>query len=463
MSKKALLGLGFMLMVFGNVYCQHYPDFELLSYMERYDSLATDTTRTYNDFYKKFKYSPISKKPGYYVSFGADYRFQYYRDINEQWGDMPEDKDGYTKSRLLVHSSWHFGKYIRAFSQIQSSLVNGRANPIPLDENPLEIHQGFIDVNALQKQNLNIKFRVGRQEMVFGSQRLVTVREGVNNRLAFDGVHSILKFKNSIETNLFFTTEVKPKLGIFDDQFLNTETRFWGNYWSYTQHPSVMNVDVYYFGLDRANSVFNSIEGRERRHTVGARFWKSKGKWRFDNEFTYQFGSLASQSISAYAAAINTTYSFGFKSQPILGFRTDLVSGDQRKTDNQLNSFNPLFPRGGYYGFIPMVGPVNIIDLHPSFSINLLSKLNYYIEYNVFYRTSVNDGVYTPSGKLMYSDHNSPETYIGSMLYSNLVYQLNRNMVFTFEASWFKPGSYIKQVSAGKNGFTFDVQMQITL
>lgn len=79
------------------------------------------------------------------------------------------------------------------------------------------------------------------------------------------------------------------------------------------------------------------------------------------------------------------------KLKPEIGLKTELIRGDREYDDNKPETFNPLFPRGGYFGLAALIGPVNLIDIHPSLSfgfsdiysyLNILSAL---LLINVFF------------------------------------------------------------------------------
>ena len=83
----------------------------------------------HKNWYEKLKYAPMAKNGNAFISFGGDIRFQYFYLKNENWGDSPQDKDGFILSRWLVHADLHAGKHFRTFVQLQSSLANSRIDP----------------------------------------------------------------------------------------------------------------------------------------------------------------------------------------------------------------------------------------------------------------------------------------------------------------------------------------------
>jgi len=44
-------------------------------------------------------------------------------------------------------------------------------------------------------------------------------------------------------------------------------------------------------------------------------------------------------------------------------------SGDNNPNDKDLQTFNPLFPKGKYFGELSLLGPYNLINLHPSIGV----------------------------------------------------------------------------------------------
>ena len=102
--------------------------------------------------------------------------------------------------------------------QVQSSTADGKENTSPVDLNPLDLHQAFAEYSTFFKDAGNISFRLGRQELSYGSQRLVSVREGPNNRQAFDAAKMMLHYKNT-KADFFYSNYVIAKKDIFDDKF----------------------------------------------------------------------------------------------------------------------------------------------------------------------------------------------------------------------------------------------------
>ena len=110
------------------------------------------------------------------------------------------------------------------------------------------------------------------QELLFGSQRLVAVREGPNVRQSFDGGRLILT-SGATRVDVLLTVPVETNPGIFNDASDHTRL-FWG---IYAVGPLPLlpqgHSDLYYLGLDRKQARFDQGGGHELRHSVGTRLW----------------------------------------------------------------------------------------------------------------------------------------------------------------------------------------------
>ncbi|MCF0054763.1 alginate export family protein [Dyadobacter sp. CY356] len=424
-----------------------YVPLKMLRYDEDYSSLESDTT---DNFYHDLKFSPLSKSRQTYISFGGDVRFQYYHVINDDWGEQPDKNYGYVFSRYLGHADFHSGNHFRAFLELQSGMANAKASTTPADENPLDLHQAFFDVSVLPGQKKNLVFRMGRQELSYGSQRLISVREGPNNRQAFDGIKAMVSQAN-YKTDLLYTHYVASKKGVFDDGY-NKNIKLWGAYNVINKIPFLQNADVYYFGFDKKTNSYDDGKGKEMRHSIGTRIWGKDERWRYDLETIYQFGGFAGKSIRAWTASAHVDYVLDhLRFQPELGMKAEIISGDKRQGDDKLNTFNPLFPRGGYFGLAALIGPANLVDVHPSVNLNFTKKLSIDFDYDIFWRYSAQDGVYGPNAAMIYSSSEIAEKLIGHQYSMVTEYTTNAFLHFGCELTYFQTGKFLRQAGPGKN------------
>lgn len=429
-------------------FSQNRLAFRSLRYDEAYSASKIDSNANFMD---RIKFIPIGRDSSFALSVGGEIRLQYQYFKDENWGDTTNDRDGFLLNRALFHLDAKLGKHLRLFSQLQSSTEISRVNPNPLERNELDLHQLFADFHFGRESN-KIIFRIGRQELLYGSQRLVAVREGPNSRQSFDAAKIIWKSKIG-QTDAFYGQFVRNVFGSFNDR-MNPDMKFFGLYNVAKNVPIVQNLDLYYLGLNKDAATFNAVSGEENRHSVGTRVWCNDRDWKYDVEAVYQFGTIAGQTISAWTVSLHTSYTFSaMRFKPEIGFKTEVISGDRSTGDNKLQTFNPLFPRGSYFGLAALLGPSNLYDLHPSLEMQINDKLSAGVDYDLFWRFSKQDGIYQPNTELIYTSGDSPNRFIGAQLGASADYSIRKWLTVTIEATWFDSGAYLKDASAGKDIF----------
>jgi hypothetical protein len=189
------------------------------------------------------------------------------------------------------------------------------------------------------------------------------------------------------------------------------------------------------------------------RHSFGSRVWGTRLNWKYDAEGVYQFGSFARKEISAWTLSFNGSYQFKkVRYLPEIGLKTEMISGDATLDDERLQTFNPLFPRGAYFGLGALIGPANIWDVHPSLALSLIpEKLVGAIDYDIFWRYSRQDGIYSPAVNPIYWSNGISHRFIGHQATIDFTYTPHNHILIRAEGTWFKSGAYLKAAGAGKD------------
>ena len=121
------------------------------------------------------------------------------------------------------------------------------------------------------------------------------------------------------------------------------------------------------------------------------------GGFIYNIEAAYQFGKFGKGNISAWTGSVDIGYLFeNIKGKPTINLRNDYISGDSQKGDGKLQTFNPIYPKGGYFGFSPQIGPVNLIDIHPYATYNITDNMTAQADVVLNWRYSLQDGIYRP-------------------------------------------------------------------
>ncbi len=429
--------------------------FKLMRFDEDYSGLK-DSART---FYRKIKYTGLSNNGNAYISFGGAARMEYVDFNNEDWGRLGIGHNAFLLQRYDVHADLHLHERFRIFAQIRSAWETGRSNgPRPIDEDHLNIQNLFIDAAIINRKDQQLILRAGRQELDYGSGRLISVREGPNLRLYFDGA-KLMYSTSRWSIDGFAMMADTTYTGAFDNK-RGKQVNLWGLY-SKIIIPAFPNIDLYYIGIKRDRSSFEEGVNKELRHTAGTRIWRYGGGFIYNLEAAWQFGTFGSGLINAWTASVEAGYLFeDLPGKPAISLRNDYISGDRKKGDGDLQSFNPLYPKGGYFGFSPQIGPVNLIDLHPYATINIGKKILAQADVVLNWRYSLQDGIYRPSGGFNLAGSSSPERHIGTAYLASFVYSMNKFLSLNCGFQYFKTGAFIRDMTpTPKDGLFFNTRV----
>ena len=406
------------------------------------------------EFWDPIKY--VRLRPGrndWFLSMGGEAREVWEQIGNDNWGQQPF-MNGYFNERYMLYFDLHYGEHVRTFVELKSGLNSYRiGGPRPIDEKKLDFQAAFLELGAGDERN-SIKFRAGRHELEYGSGRLIDVREGPNVRLSFDG----FKVKAGVGSWQIDGFALRPDLdkpGFFDNA-PNHAVGFWGVY-SVRPLTKSTTLDAYYLGLDRKTASFNRGVGHEVRHTIGARLSRpiAEGNpgWDFDDEALWQFGSFGSANIRAWTVASETGYRFTTAPlKPRFSAKADISSGDDPKTNN-LGTFNPLFPKGNYFGVLATAGPgpINFIDVHPRAEATLPHSVTVSVDWIFQWRESLQDGVYSVPGFLIIPAGKSSARFVGHRPGAEVRWQANRHLWFQADYGIFYAGKFVRESPSGRN------------
>ena len=424
------------------------PAYALNRADEDYSYLADPARRT--DLWDPLKYIPLNPGGSWYLSLGGELRERYEYFNNPNWGKDPQD-NGYLLQRYFLHADLHMGDHARIFSQIQSSLEDGReGGPRPTDKDDLDLHQTFLDLKFDVAAG-GLTLRSGRQELAFGSQRIISVREGPNVRQSFDGFRLTYRGEG-MQIDGFATRPVETNRDIFDDKTDNSKA-LWG---VYGVLPLALlksaSIDLYYIGLDRDNAHFDQGTAHETRHSAGLRLWRTAAPIDYNFEAIYQWGSFGNGEIQAWTVASDTGYTLtSLPLRPRLGLRADIASGDKDPANPDLQTFNPLFPKGAYFSEAGLIGPANFIDLNPCLDLHLTENLTLIFDWDYFWRESTHDGLYNNAVALVQSGKTSSASYIGNMPQAQLLWNVDRHLSFVAIYGHFFAEDFLKETGPGKD------------
>jgi hypothetical protein len=261
-------------------------------------------------------------------------------------------------SRVRLYSNWKVNDLFRVYVEgihAEATDDGGDYFPRVIEQNRGDFLNLFLDLQLTD----NLVARVGRQELLYGNQRLVSPLDWANTRRTFDGVR-LLYQSEDWKTDIFYTAFVPVKLDELDEA--DSDQPFYGFYSTYSGFEK-FSVDGYYLGYDNKN-VGGAPNNDFSLHTTGLRLYGAMGNWLWEFEGGPQFGRQSGLQLD-HAAGFATA-GLGRKMDDLVGgsaiwFYYDYASGESLVPGQDYNAFNQLFPLAHkYFGFIDAVQRSNI-------------------------------------------------------------------------------------------------------
>jgi hypothetical protein len=408
------------------------------------------------DFWDPLKYIRLERsRDDLSLGLGGEVRQWIEGYQNELWGATGYATNVYWLQRYMLNGDLRLGRYLRLFAQLKSGLEFGRqGGPRPIDEDRLDVNQLYFDFNAVPAATLDddarLLLRVGRQEMSYGSGRLIDVREGPNVRFGYDGLRVIAR-PPLLRLDAWLVRPDLTNPGLFDDGWDPTQT-FWG-FWGTLDRPRLL-IDAYYLGLNRDHGVYEQGTGHELRHTVGGRLLArlSDASVLLEVESAYQFGRFLDAGISAWTVAFSSVFrGTQLPLTPQLTVGGGATSGDHGQANPELNTFSPLFPRGAYFGLLGANGASNNLAGHAALGLTFPRAISFSVEYWAFWRESLADGVYNVPGYLIRPGNGNPARYLGSQLEAYLSWAIDRHLSLNGTFGYFWTGGFFRESLPGKD------------
>jgi hypothetical protein len=364
---------------------------------------------------ERLRYIALTDSGSVWLTLGGEYRFktEYF---NAPAFALQPVYERYTAvgERFLLHADLRTAAGFRVFVQLSAATEAGR-KPVyyPFDRSRPDIAQAFLDLPLLDGTVL----RVGRQELDARGNRLISVREGANLRLAFDMAHLESHFAG-FDAVAFYGRPVLNKPGAFDDRG-NPAEKFWGGW---LQRPldttaGAPLISVFFFSRERDHAVYQQGVASDDRRTAGLRVSGTNPGWDYAAEASYQYGSFGTDDIAAHGAAGDIGWHPAMPGHPRIAAAFGYASGDSNPHDHTLGTFDVLYPNLGYFTDAPVFYPGNNADVQPNITVEVLRAVHLRAGSDVIYRISKRDAVYTAPGVPLIRGDGAGSSYVTALSY----------------------------------------------
>ena len=395
------------------------------------------------------------------LSFGGQFWYRHMRATDARL--KPSGKNNtFHLTRLRVHTDIWYQDKIRFFGEFLDARHWGNElQPLGIDRNHTDMLSIFMDVKVAEALGGKAYVRVGRQELTYGSQRLISSLDWVNTRRTFQGV-KVFWHTPKFNLDTFWVRPMRTQPNAFDQW--NKKKDFVGLWGTYKPKKGDA-LDLYYLSLMNNSGTDvgrNGVTGDSVIHTIGARYVGTYKRLLFELEGMYQFGRhAADQDISAGAVAVGAGYRIPLPYNPTAWLRYDYASGDNNaSTGGTRNTFNHLFPFGNYYmGWLDRVGRKNIHDFNAQFSLHPQRWLTFISQYHRYYLAEKKDYLYNAGGAATLRDATGQSgSHVGDEIDVRFNIHVDRHQDILVGYSKMWAGTFTKNTRPGINPDLFYVQ-----
>jgi hypothetical protein len=411
----------------------------------------------------------------------------------------PDNENDYFLEKIRLRVGYT-DKWWGAFAEGRSSLAQSddrwaSTGPVAKDgqgpeHDSIDLHQAYVTVGNHKEFPLSLK--VGRQEFIYGDERLVGAFGWNNIGRVFDAAK--LRWQNPWFGADFFTSRVViPQDGEFN---VNNDYDYFSGFYANTTKIPKNTFEFYFLARNADPRALTAVPSPQAPqptardiYTPGIRIKSLPGElgnWDYTAEAMGQFGrfvdnraGLASaprdQDHLAYAFAINGGYTFNdFFGKPRLALEYAHGSGDSDPADDEHETFENLFPTNHkFYGYMDFVSLQNIHNIRAIYQMKPHSRVSLAVEGHAFWLADTSDSFYNAAGAARggrgpsatgYGVNKNYESYVGSEI--DVIAGVAITRFAHFEAGYghFFVGDYVKQSLATPGAKDADwVYLQFTL
>ena len=372
------------------------------------------------------------------VDIGGQYRMRYHSEHNIRGAGYTGQDDDFLLQRLRLFANAEVGDLGRVYVEyLYAESSFEEFTPRAIEVNRSDLLNAFGELNVCSDGDESLKLRVGRQELLYGSERLISPLDWANTRRTFDGAKVMYKSADW-NADVFYTKPVAVSPNDFDKSV--DEQDFFGGWFTY---KGIKDQTLDFYGIQFHNELAPSNFDYT---TLGGRWLGAEGDALWELEGGFQFGENTDG--SDHQAGFFTV-GLGHKwpkhcRKPTLWCYFDWADGGDVRGAGQ--GFNHLFPLAHkYLGFMDLFARSNIESPNVQLTLQPCQKIKLLIWYYYLFLHSINDTPYNVN-MTPYNPNNAPASRdLGHELDLLLTYSLNPRSDLVIGYSHFFAGKYYEQ------------------
>lgn len=400
------------------------------------------------------------------LSTGGELRFRYIDEINRLRPGGPGHAS-YDQWRWRHYVDVQHAEIFRGYVELIDASTNHCELPlVGIDKNRWDLLNAFVDLHAPWYVEHPITLRFGRQELVYGVQRLISSLDWGNTRRNFEGFKLFTRQEtwdldawlvNPVDTATPGAGSLAENDNSFDQR--NEDFLFAGSYGTYRGFKD-HTIDLYFLYSNINLPVAGLPYGD--RYTLGTRWLGTLlktnygGLWQAEVEGGYQFGNDRSSfydptspraSVQAGFVVVGLGHTWTeWRWKPSLWCYWDWASGDRSPTDGENNTFYQYYGLvHAYLGLIDNLARQNLSDINTKFTIKPHDKLQIQVQNHWYQLATGDDVLYNVAGVPVGTPGNG--TDVGNEMNIVATYNFSPNWSCELGYFWFWYGSYVAAVA----------------
>ena len=364
-------------------------------------------------------------------------------------GFVEDRDDSYALSRVRVNATITPSKYLSFQANVQDARVADKeVGPTTAPfRGPFDLRAAFADIGDAKAP---IGARLGRQELAFGEQRLLGHLAWVNTGRTWDAARVILRAK-AWQADVFGASLVRSLPDAFDKS--GNGNRLAGVYAASAKVIPQASLEPYVFWRRDVNlrSELATV-GDLSQTTMGVRVaGKLPARFDYGVEMAMQRGSLAADSVNAWAGHWQIRESLPGAGAVKLTSEYNFATGDQNATDGSRQTFDQLYPTGhDKLGLADQVGWRNVHHLREGFEFSPFKATPISLNHHSWWLAEKTDGLYAASGALLARvAGGAADSHVGQEIDVQISRPLTQQIQLAAGYAHMFTGAFLKQATPG--------------
>lgn len=406
-------------------------------------------------------------------STGGEIRHRYMNEDNRLRPGGPAQADNHLV-RWRHYFDLKYSDWLRGY--VEGIDAESFGNDLPdqaIDVNRWDLLNAFVDVTFLEDDFGTHTVRYGRQELLFGRQRMVSPLDWGNTRRNFEGVRYWHKGENH-KFDVFAVNPVNSATGFRtvaaqDNKYDTPNTGVWfsGAHLTYTGFENTV-IEPYWYWIDTETDVATKPDGS--RHTLGGRISKlfpvsecgvDTRVYDVDVEGGWQFGDDNNQTVRAgfLTAILGHTWKQAMWTPRVSGLFY-FGSGDSDSKDNRNNTFLTPFPLAhAYWALSDNLTGQNLYDYGLQLDVKPTKETSIVTAWHKFDLATSGDKLYNVAGAPVGTPGKGTDVGNAWDIYG--FYSFNANLDLQAGYSWFFYGDFIDATAKRGDATQFYVQTSL--